>query len=62
MPVFLQWVSRCLPVTIALDSFRNVMKKGWLLNDFEVWNGVGIEIIWIIILGTVNTILIQSKR
>jgi ABC-type multidrug transport system permease subunit len=62
MPVFLQWVSRCLPFTIALDSFRNVMKKGWLLNDFEVWNGVGIEIIWIIILGTVNTILIQSKR
>ncbi|XP_063926637.1 ABC transporter G family member 20-like [Zophobas morio] len=62
MPVFLQWISRCLPFTIAMDSFRNVMQKGWPIVNFQVWNGMAIEVIWIIIFAIVNTILIQSKR
>ncbi|XP_044267238.1 ABC transporter G family member 20-like [Tribolium madens] len=62
MPVVLQWLSKCLPFTIAIDSFRNVMKKGWSFDYFEVWNGFGIEVTWIVIFGVVNTMLVQSKR
>ncbi|RZC34174.1 ABC transporter G family member, partial [Asbolus verrucosus] len=62
MPLFLQWIAKCLPFTVAMDSFRNVMKKGWPLSNFDVFSGVGIEIIWIILLSVVNLVLIQSKR
>ncbi|CAG9829052.1 unnamed protein product [Diabrotica balteata] len=46
MPPALRFISKCTPVTIPIESFRNVFKKGWSLENFEVYNGVCVALIW----------------
>lgn len=46
MPKFLQFISRCLPFTISIESLRNVIKKGWTISEFQVWIGLLIPAIW----------------
>lgn len=62
MPIGLRWIAKCMPFTIPIVSLRNVVKKGWSLIHLEVINGVGIEILWIIILGIISGLELRRKR
>ncbi|XP_044753149.1 ABC transporter G family member 20-like [Coccinella septempunctata] len=48
-PKILQFVSNTLPFTIPTQSFRNVFMKGWGLGHYEVLNGVGVGVLWLIL-------------
>lgn len=62
MPIGLQWISKCLPFTIAITSFRNVMSKGMTLKNLEVMNGVGVALIWIIGFGIISIYSLKNKQ
>ncbi|KAL1498316.1 hypothetical protein ABEB36_009132 [Hypothenemus hampei] len=62
MPVFLRWFSLFLPCTLGIMSFRNVMTKGWNLWNFQVYNGIGLFMIWTIFFGIASIWLIKIKR
>lgn len=62
MPIGLRIFSKCLPFTLAIESFRNVIKKGWALWDLQVLNGVGVLLGWTLMLGIVSLWLIKLKR
>lgn len=62
MPIGLRVIAKCLPFTIAIESLRNVIKKGWSLSHLEVLNGIGVEIVWIILFGVISVLQIRAKR
>lgn len=62
MPIGLRFIARCLPFTIAIESLRNVIKKGWTLSHLEVLNGIGVEVVWIVFFGIISVLQIKAKR
>lgn len=62
MSYFLRVLSRCLPFTVAIESVRNVMKKGWKITHFRVYDGIGMGILWTLIFGFLSVYLIRKKR
>ncbi|KAI2474062.1 ATP binding cassette (ABC) protein subfamily G member, 23-like [Diabrotica virgifera virgifera] len=62
MPSALRFISKCSPVTIPIESFRNVFKKGWTLDNFEVYNGVCVALFWTIFFAALSVITIKRKR
>ncbi|XP_072378320.1 ABC transporter G family member 23-like [Diabrotica undecimpunctata] len=62
MPPALRFISKCTPVTIPIESFRNVFKKGWSLENFEVYNGVCVALIWTLFFASLSVIMIKRKR
>ncbi|CAH0554397.1 unnamed protein product [Brassicogethes aeneus] len=62
MSYYLRIVSRCLPFTIAIESVRNVMKKGWEITDFKVYDGILVGIFWTLLFGVLSVYLMKKKR
>ncbi|XP_018326204.2 ABC transporter G family member 20-like [Agrilus planipennis] len=62
MPTVLRWISLCLPFTVPILSVRNVLKKGWGMTHLHVLNGVGLEILWCVILGTISAYQLKKRR
>lgn len=62
MPQYLRWFSESLPFTIPVQSMRNVMKKNWGFFHPDVFKGIAIEVVWIILLGIISGYLVKSKR
>ncbi|XP_066145077.1 ABC transporter G family member 23-like [Euwallacea fornicatus] len=62
MPITLRIFAKCLPFTLAIESLRNVLKKGWPLGDFYVMHGIGVLLGWILLLGMISVWLIKLKR
>lgn len=58
----LRWVSKLTPVTIPAVSFRNVMIKGWEIQNFEVYIGLVVEVGWIVFLSITNLFLMKKGR
>ncbi|CAH1102725.1 unnamed protein product [Psylliodes chrysocephalus] len=62
MPPFLRYFAKCLPFTMCIESLRNVSKKGWTIDNFQVFNGIGVGLLWTIFFGTLSVFLIKKKR
>ncbi|KAG5872759.1 hypothetical protein JTB14_030154 [Gonioctena quinquepunctata] len=62
MPVGLRIFARCLPFTLAIESLRNVTKKGWPITRFEVYDGIGVGLLWTLFFGILSVFLIKKKR
>ncbi|XP_074031882.1 uncharacterized protein [Leptinotarsa decemlineata] len=62
MPMGLRIFSRCLPFTMAIESLRNVTKKGWSITHFEVYDGIGVGLFWTLFFGILSVYLIKKKR
>ncbi|CAG9819085.1 unnamed protein product [Phaedon cochleariae] len=62
MPFALRMVAKCLPFTVAIESLRNVTKKGWSLDNFEVYDGLAISVLWAIFFGSLSLYLVKKKR
>ncbi|CAG9760962.1 unnamed protein product [Ceutorhynchus assimilis] len=62
MPIGLRIFAKCLPFTLAIESLRNVIKKGWPLWDFQVFQGFGVLLLWILGLGIISVWAMKLKR
>ncbi|XP_030750299.1 ABC transporter G family member 23-like isoform X1 [Sitophilus oryzae] len=62
MPTFLRLLATILPCTTGIESFRNVMLKKWPLWHQSVILGVGVAVIWIILLATLSIIIIKRNK
>ncbi|CAG9829053.1 unnamed protein product [Diabrotica balteata] len=62
MPPALRIFSRCLPFTMAIESLRNVSKRGWSLDNFQVYSGMGVGFMWTVFFGVLSVYLIKKKR
>ncbi|CAG9819084.1 unnamed protein product [Phaedon cochleariae] len=62
MPLGLQYFSKCLPFTLAIESFRNVAKKAWYLDNLQVLHGIGVAVLWTFIFGIFSLIVIKKQR
>ncbi|CAG9856409.1 unnamed protein product [Phyllotreta striolata] len=58
----LRVVARCLPLTVAIESFRNIFKKGWDLSYVRVMDGFLIGTVWTVFFGVLSVCLISRKR
>ncbi|XP_022905337.1 ABC transporter G family member 20-like [Onthophagus taurus] len=61
-PTVLRFISKCLPFTVAIESLRNVMRKGWGVVNLDVLNGIGISLAWIVGLSIISILLVKRKR
>ncbi|KAI7815043.1 ABC subfamily G member 21 [Rhyzopertha dominica] len=62
MPVGLRFIAKCLPFTLAIESLRNVISKGWSITHADVISGIGVELVWIVGFGIISAFLIKAKR
>ncbi|KAI2474061.1 ABC transporter G family member 23-like [Diabrotica virgifera virgifera] len=62
MPPALRIFSRCLPFTMAIESLRNVSKRGWSIDNFQVYSGMGVGFMWTVFFGVLSVYLIKKKR
>ncbi|XP_056637728.1 uncharacterized protein LOC130445863 [Diorhabda sublineata] len=62
MPPSLRIFSRCLPFTMSIESLRNVSKRGWSIDNFQVINGMGVGLLWTIFFGILSVYLIKKSR
>lgn len=62
MPTALRIFAKCLPFTLAIESLRNVSKKGWTLSNIRVFDGVGVSLAWTMLFGIISIYLIKAKR
>nr|XP_012218889.1 PREDICTED: ABC transporter G family member 23-like [Linepithema humile] len=49
-PEVVRWISYVMPTTLPVISLRAVLEKGFPIYEFEVYSGVLLELIWIIVL------------
>nr|XP_022905336.1 ABC transporter G family member 20-like isoform X2 [Onthophagus taurus] len=61
-PIVLRYISKSLPFTAAVESLRHIMRKGWNIEHFEVLNGIGISLIWIVGFVLLSTYFLSRKR
>ena len=47
--VWLHWISLCLPQTLAMDSIRSILARGWDITHFDVLLGVASTSGWTVV-------------
>jgi ABC-type polysaccharide/polyol phosphate export permease len=52
MPLVMQYFTYLLPCTLATESIRSIISRGWGFTHFRVWPGFANSIIWIVIYWT----------
>ena len=62
MPKYLQYVSYCLPQTLACEAMRGLMERGWNIDNFNVYMGFVVTGLWTFVLLSVGTILVKLRR
>ncbi|XP_072378316.1 ABC transporter G family member 23-like [Diabrotica undecimpunctata] len=58
----LRILARIFPLTIAIESLRNVLKKGWTIEYLGVIDGFLIGGVWTIFFGAVSVYILSIKR
>ncbi|KAI2474063.1 ATP binding cassette (ABC) protein subfamily G member, 20-like [Diabrotica virgifera virgifera] len=58
----LRILARIFPLTIAIESLRNVLKKGWTIQYLGVIDGFLIGGAWTIFFGAVSVYILSIKR
>ncbi|XP_075986505.1 ABC-type transporter snustorr isoform X2 [Anticarsia gemmatalis] len=62
MPWVLRYVSTCLPLTLATNSLRSILTRGWPITDPEVYMGFVSTLIWIALFLVVTLTILKFKR
>lgn len=62
MPKIVYYISKCTPFSIPIDGLRNLIHRGWSITDFEVLDGLGVDIIWSVFLICLSTYLVKKQR
>ncbi|XP_023314051.1 ABC transporter G family member 23 isoform X1 [Trichogramma pretiosum] len=62
MPVFLRYISDCLPLTMATTALRSMLTRGWSITEPDVYKGYISTISWIVIFLTISLLVLKFKR
>lgn len=62
MPWILRYVSLCLPLTLATNSLRSILTRGWPFTDSEVYMGFVSTLAWIAVFLLVTLLILKFKR
>ncbi|CAL8089214.1 unnamed protein product [Orchesella dallaii] len=62
IPIVIRYLSNCLPVTAAVLSMRSIVARGVGLFSNEVWPGVAILCLWILLAWTVAGLKYKTLR
>nr|ULR57033.1 ATP-binding cassette transporter CL2487C2 [Spodoptera frugiperda] len=62
MPWVLRYVSLCLPLTLATNSLRSILTRGWPITDPEVYMGFVSTLAWIALFLIVTLTILKFKR
>ncbi|XP_076266668.1 ABC transporter G family member 23-like [Rhynchophorus ferrugineus] len=62
MPPVLRIIAVILPCTKSIQSFRNVMKKGWSLWNTDVLDGIGVNLLWIFVFAIMSIWFIKRNK
>jgi len=62
MPLVLQYISACLPLTLATTSLRSILTRGWYITEPDVWLGFVSTITWIVLFLSISLIVLKMKR
>ncbi|XP_062499553.1 ABC transporter G family member 20-like [Corticium candelabrum] len=62
MPLWLRYISYCLPTMYAAKSMRSIMSRGWGLDWQVVWTGYLITIAWFLLLLLLSAIGLKKKK
>lgn len=62
MPWILRYVSLCLPLTLATNSLRSILTRGWPITDPEVYMGFVSTLAWIMVFLVVTLTILKFKR
>ncbi|CAH0597589.1 unnamed protein product [Chrysodeixis includens] len=62
MPWVLRYVSLCLPLTLATNSLRSILTRGWPITDPEVYMGFVSTLAWIALFLVVTLTILRFKR
>ena len=54
IPMWFRWFSYIQPCTIPNGSLRSVLSRGFDFSNFGYWKGIGVSIIWTLILFTIS--------
>merc|ERR1712079_538152 len=61
MPSYLRYFSYMLPQTLACNSMRCLMEKGWGIGHFQVYIGFVTTLTWTLVLMAIGTVLIKKR-
>ena len=59
MPWGMKQVAYCLPQTLAVESMRGMMARGWGINHYWVYLGFGVTASWTVIMLCLGTLLMK---
>ncbi|XP_028028192.1 ABC transporter G family member 23 isoform X2 [Bombyx mandarina] len=62
MPWILRYVSLCLPLTLATNSLRSILTRGWPFTDSDVYMGFVSTLAWIALFLIVTLTILKFKR
>lgn len=62
MPVFLRYISYCLPTTTPAESMRAIMGRGWGLAHQDVWLGFVVTTIWFLLFLFVAGLALKLRK
>ncbi|KAJ0170681.1 hypothetical protein K1T71_013453 [Dendrolimus kikuchii] len=62
MPWILRYVSLCLPLTLATNSLRSILTRGWPITDPDVYMGFISTLVWIALFLVVTLTILRFKR
>ncbi|RVE45990.1 hypothetical protein evm_009332 [Chilo suppressalis] len=62
MPLVLRYVSLCLPLTLATNSLRSILTRGWPITDPDVYMGFVATLIWIAVFLTLTLTILKVKK
>ncbi|CAH0763232.1 unnamed protein product [Diatraea saccharalis] len=62
MPLVLRYVSLCLPLTLATNSLRSILTRGWPFTDPDVYMGFVATLVWIAVFLTLTLTILKVKK
>ena len=48
MPFWLKYISQVMPSTLAIESLRSILMRGWGLEHIQVWMGFLVTFFWLL--------------
>nr|XP_023029076.1 ABC transporter G family member 23-like [Leptinotarsa decemlineata] len=62
MHSFLRLCTKFLPFSFSIEATRNVIRKGWTIDNLQVFDGILVALLWIVIIAVISVFLMKRGR
>ena len=62
MPIALKYFSYCMPMTYAVESLRNILSRGWGIEQPDVYLGFVFTSAWIVLLVFASLTIVRVRK